>query len=153
MISVASFYFLSGLLIKRSISKINSKILERIREDYKKEMSNPATKKDILEFKHLCESQNKVLFWMNSIEMILVCGFTYALAPKIKASFPPITIPLPHNPDYNSYTNPNFYNSPHHYPYSNSFLLPFLTNKISKRFQSILKYILLFIFIIFIIYI
>jgi hypothetical protein len=161
MISVASFYFLSGLLIKRSISKINSKILERIREDYKKEMSNPATKKDILEFKHLCESQNKVLFWMNSIEMILVCGFTYALAPKIKPSFPPITIPLPQNPDYNSYTNPgyntytnpNFYNSPHHYPYSNSFLLPFLTNKISKRFQTILKYILLFIFIIFIIYI
>ena len=160
IIAVGSVYLLSGLLIKRSISKFNSKLLSNIRNDSLRGMSNPATQQEMYQHQRLCESHDKVLFWMNSVEMVLVCGFAYFIGSELKPNWPPITIPLPYNQSPSSlYPNPNPsslypYPNPNPNPYSYSFLFPFLPfNKMSKRVQSIIKFILLIlIFIIFIYY-
>nr|UZS77733.1 hypothetical protein [Lentinula edodes]UZS77783.1 hypothetical protein [Lentinula edodes]UZS77833.1 hypothetical protein [Lentinula edodes]UZS77883.1 hypothetical protein [Lentinula edodes]UZS77933.1 hypothetical protein [Lentinula edodes] len=148
VVAIGSVYLLSGLLIKRSISKFNSKLLSSIRNDSLRSMSNTPTSQELYQHQRLCESHDKVLFLMNSVELILVCGFAYFIGPRLKPNWPPITIPFPQN-QYPSNLIPNPNTNPN--PYSQSFLLPFLPfNKMSKGFKSILKFILLmFIFIIF----
>lgn len=148
VVAIGSVYLLSGLLIKRSISKFNSKLLSSIRNDSLRSMSNTPTSQELYQHQRLCESHDKVLFLMNSVELILVCGFAYFIGPILKPNWPPITIPFPQN-QYLSNLIPNPNTNPN--PYSQSFLLPFLPfNKMSKGFKSILKFILLmFIFIIF----
>lgn len=151
-VAIGSVYLLSGLLIKRAIGKFNSSLLNSIRSDSLKSMSNPPTQREIIAHQELCESQDKVLLLMNSVDMVLVCGFAFFIGGKLKPDWPSITIPLPQSQLSSSlYPNPN----PDSNPYSPSSIFPILPfNKLSKKVQSILKFILvMFIFILFIYYV
>jgi hypothetical protein len=106
-------------------------------------MSKPPTARELKEHEQLCKSHDKVLLLMNSVEIVLVCGFAYFIGPHLKPNLPSINIPLPQQPSM--YQHPNFY----HY----SFLLPILKKNKSNKVKSILKIILTFIFIIFFYYI
>ena len=152
VVAIGVIYLLSGILIKRAIGKFNSSLLKSIRSDSLKGMSNPPTQREIIGHRHLCESQDKVLLLMNSLDMVLVCGFAFFIGSKLKPDWPPITIPLPQSQFPSSlYPNPN----PDPNPYSPSSLFPILPfNKLSKKVQSILKFILvMFFFILFIYYV
>ena len=155
VVAIGSVYLLSGLLIKRSIGKFNSSLLSSIRSDSLRAMSNPPTQRELLEHQRLCESQDKTLFLMNSVDMVLVCGVAYFIGSKLKPNWAPITLPIPQSQNPSSlYPNPNPNPNPNPYPYPYSSLFPILPfNKLSKSVQSILKFILvMFIFILFIYY-
>jgi hypothetical protein len=142
LIAIGGSYLITGLLIKRGVSKINSKILSSIRRDSFNYLSKPPTTEEITQHLKLCESHDKILFIMNTVETVLIFGYIYSIAPKIKPELPDIKIPLTEFID----SNDN--------PYSKSWLLPiFPFKKMSKRIESILIFILLmFVFIILIFY-
>ena len=122
-------YLISALLIKRGVHKLNKTLLDSIKNDaINKGISNE-------EFLELNRSHEKILPIINSIDVLLIAGLTFALGEKLKPNLPAINLKID-----NIIRNES----------NSSFLLPILTlkNKLSKTTKNIVKiiiYIILFI--------
>jgi hypothetical protein len=94
MIAIGSCYLLSGILIKRGINKMNSTVLDKIRKSSYGILGINPSRLQLETYQSLIESLDKVIFRMNSVDMILVCGFAILIGHQLKPYLASIKIPV-----------------------------------------------------------